>query len=81
MLAYLETSERYERVWRGRGEREAGWLTTAVSKPEMVARIGTLLMERPEMFMSRRLLGRVQDVCCGGAREDGGVEWGRMMTW
>ena len=55
MLAYLETSERYKRVWRGRGAREAGWLTTSASKPEMVARMGTLLRERPEMFMSRRL--------------------------
>jgi hypothetical protein len=65
VLAYLETSERYERVWRGRGEREAGWLTTAASKPEMVARIGTLLMERPEIFMSRRLLGECRTFVAG----------------
>ncbi len=65
VLAYLETSERYARVWRGRGEREAGWLTTAGTKPEMVARIGTLLMERPEMFMSRRLLGECRTFVAG----------------
>ncbi len=65
VLAFLETSERYERVWRGRGEREAGWLTTAASKPEMVARIGTLLRERPEMFLSRRLLGECRTFVAG----------------
>ena len=55
VLAYIETRERYMNVYRQSGE--AGWLTTAVSKPEMTARIGTLLEERPETFKSRRLLG------------------------
>lgn len=36
---------------------QAGWLTSAVSKPEMVARLGTLLQEAPERFFSKRLLG------------------------
>jgi hypothetical protein len=35
---------------------EAGWLTTAVSKPEMTARLGSLLEQRPEIFKSKRLL-------------------------
>jgi hypothetical protein len=71
VLAYLETSERYARVWRGRGEREAGWLTTAVSKPEMVARIGTLLTERPEIFRSRRLLGECRTFVSGERGKSG----------
>jgi hypothetical protein len=54
VLAYLETSERYEHVYRQQGE--AGWLTTAASKPEMIARMAVLLAESPERFMSRRLL-------------------------
>jgi hypothetical protein len=54
VLAHLETSERYRHVYRQRGE--AGWLTTAASKPEMVARLGVLLAQTPERFMSRRLL-------------------------
>jgi hypothetical protein len=54
VLAYLETSERYEHVYRQQGE--AGWLTTAASKPEMIARMAVLLVESPERFMSRRLL-------------------------
>lgn len=55
VLAYIETSARYENVYRQ--GREAGWLTTAASKPEMTARLGSLLEERPEMFNSMRLLG------------------------
>jgi hypothetical protein len=54
VLAYIETSERYGHVYKQR--REAGWLTTAASKPEMVARIGSLLQQTPELFLSRRLL-------------------------
>lgn len=54
VLAYLETRERYGRVYRQHGE--AGWLTTSASKPEMIARMGVLLSESPERFMSRRLL-------------------------
>jgi hypothetical protein len=55
VIAHLETSERYGRVYRQRGE--TGWLTTAASKPEMIARMGVLLSESPERFMSKRLLG------------------------
>ncbi len=54
VLAYLATVERYERVYRQAGQ--AGWLTTLASKPEMVSGLGALLVERPQMFMSRRLL-------------------------
>ncbi len=54
VLAYLETQERYGRLYRQRGE--AGWLTSAASKPEIVARLGTLLSESPGRFSSRRLL-------------------------
>lgn len=54
VLAYIETREGYRRMYRQNGE--AGWLTSAASKPEMVARLGVLLRETPERFMSRRLL-------------------------
>jgi hypothetical protein len=54
VLAYIETNERYAHVyWQG---CDAGWLTTAISKPEMTARLGSLLEQRPEMFRSQRLL-------------------------
>ena len=63
VLAYLETNERYAKVWRE--SREAGWLTTASSKPEMVARIGTMLEQTPGVFMSRRLLGECRTFVAG----------------
>jgi hypothetical protein len=64
VLAYIETSERYGRLWRERGG-ENGWLTTAASKPEMVARLGVLLRESPGVFKSRRLLGECRTFVAG----------------
>ncbi len=55
VLAYLDSVERYAKVYEQGGC--AGWLTTAGSKPGMVSRMGALLVESPEMFHSRRLLG------------------------
>jgi hypothetical protein len=63
VLAYLESSERYGRVYRQQGQ--AGWLTTSASKPEMVARIGVLLRESALMFKSRRLLGECRTFVAG----------------
>jgi hypothetical protein len=63
VLAYLDTSERYSRLW-GEG-REAGWLTTAASKPAMIARLGSLLEQTPERFMSRRLLAECRTYVTG----------------
>ena len=54
VLAYLTSSERYENLWRD--EREAAWVTTSTNKPEIVAGLGTLLLQKPDMFRSRRLL-------------------------
>ena len=56
VLAYLDATERYAKVWAGR-DGVAGWLTTVGSKPGMVSRMGALLVESPWMFFSRRLLG------------------------
>jgi hypothetical protein len=50
-------------VYRVRGE--SGWLTTAASKPAMVARIGALLRETPQVFQSRRLLGECRTFVAG----------------
>jgi hypothetical protein len=68
VLAYLETNERYTRVYRqsdGRQRGEAGFLTNAASKPEMIARLGSLLEHSPERFMSRRLLGECRTFVAG----------------
>ena len=63
VLAYLESSERYARLYKQRGE--AGWLTTSASKPEMIAGLGVLLRESGGMFASRRLLGECRTFVAG----------------
>ena len=63
VIAYLETSERYTRMYRQSGA--VGWLTTSASKPEMVARMGVLLRESAGMFLSRRLLGECRTFVAG----------------
>jgi hypothetical protein len=55
VLAFIETREKYASVYKQGSE--AGWLTTSVSKPEMTARLGSLLEQAPGMFRSKRLLG------------------------
>ena len=55
VLAFLDTVAHYTRLYRQAGQD--GWLTSAVSKQEMIGRLGALLVERPQMFFSRRLLG------------------------
>jgi hypothetical protein len=54
VLAHLETSCRYERVYSKGGE--PGWLTTSVNRPEVLGRLDSALTEEPGRFMSRRLL-------------------------
>jgi hypothetical protein len=67
VLAYLDGVERCARVYEQAGV--AGWLTTAGSKPGMVSRMGALLVESPEMFFSRRLLGECRTfVAMAGGR-------------
>jgi hypothetical protein len=55
VLAHLETSCKYARLYRQGGQ--AGWLTTSVSRPAALGRLDAALVEQPECFMSRRLLG------------------------
>jgi hypothetical protein len=54
VLAFLNTVEHYENVYRQGSEQ--GWLTTMASKPEIISRMGALLVESPDRFASRRLL-------------------------
>lgn len=69
VLAYLHTLEHYTPLYRQRGSD--GWLTTSVSKPEMIARLGALLVERPEGFHSRRLLGECRSYQRGASGTTG----------
>jgi hypothetical protein len=54
VLAYLSSVHHYVDVYGKDGK--AGWLTTTGNKPEMVGRLGALLVQSPEMFSSARLL-------------------------
>jgi hypothetical protein len=63
VLALIETACKYERVYQQRGLRDgrqreqAGWLTTTVTRPTVIAGLEVALVEAPEIFQSRRLLG------------------------
>jgi hypothetical protein len=54
VLALAETVCRYARIYHQAGQ--LGWLTSSVSRPAMIARLDAALVEKPECFMSRRLL-------------------------
>ncbi|HZZ39457.1 MAG TPA: terminase [Acidobacteriaceae bacterium] len=53
VLALL-ASHGYQPLYEQRGK--PGWLTTSVSRPDMLAALSAALSERPELFMSERLL-------------------------
>ncbi len=54
VLAHLESMVGPARVYMQNGW--PGWLTSSVSRPGMLAGLGALLVERPELFMSERML-------------------------
>lgn len=54
VLAYLESVCGYTNLFEQNGQ--PGWLTTAISRPQMLAHLARVLVESPTLFMSRRLL-------------------------
>lgn len=54
VLAHLNGSYRYDRLYSEGGKD--GWLTTSVSRPAVLARLGSAIAESAEIFQSRRLL-------------------------
>jgi hypothetical protein len=54
VLAYLKSVCHYLRVHEQAGQE--GWLTSSLSRPAMIGRLGAALVERPNVFQSRRLL-------------------------
>ncbi|MGA9127066.1 MAG: terminase [Terracidiphilus sp.] len=54
VLALIETVCGYGRLYKQNGQ--AGWLTTALSRPAALGRLDAALVERPECFQSRKLL-------------------------
>ncbi|MFZ0747232.1 MAG: terminase [Terracidiphilus sp.] len=55
LLALAGTACGYSRIYNRAGQ--PGWLTTSVSRPAVLGRLGAALVEQPECFLSRRLLG------------------------
>ena len=54
VLALLESVERYENLYLH--GRQSGWLTSRVTRPEMLENFAAVLAEAPHLFSSRRLL-------------------------
>lgn len=54
VLAYLKSVCRYDPVYEQQGQE--GWLTSSVSRPNMLGKLGAALVETPEIFKSRRFL-------------------------
>jgi hypothetical protein len=54
VLAYLKGVCRYERLHMVGGQE--GWLTSSMTRPLMLGRLGSALVESPEIFSSDRLL-------------------------
>ena len=54
VLAYLHTSERYENVFEQNGQ--AGWLTSAASKPRIIERLAAILVTEPMLINGRGVL-------------------------
>ncbi len=54
VLAHLHGVCRWERVYQQGGQD--GWLTSAITRPRMLGRLGSALVETPGIFSSERLL-------------------------
>ena len=54
ILAYLTGVCRYPRIYEKNDQQ--GWLTSQLTRPLMVAKLGAVLLENPEVFSSERLL-------------------------
>jgi hypothetical protein len=54
VLAYLKGVCRYQRLHMVAGQE--GWLTSSMTRPLMLGRLGSALVESPELFSSARLL-------------------------
>jgi hypothetical protein len=57
VLAHLGHAK-YANVYAANGQ--PGWLTSLMTKPTMIARLGTILAETPQLFYSHRLLSEMR---------------------
>lgn len=66
VLAHLQGTHRYERLYQDKNGE--GFLTSTLSRSQMVSRMGDVLAQTPEAFRSERLLLQ----CRGFIRQSGG---------
>jgi hypothetical protein len=81
VLALAETVCGYRRIYRQGGQ--TGWLTSSVSRPAMLGRLGAALVEEPQRFMSRRLLAECRSFVRlpnGGSGARAGTHDDRVMA-
>ncbi len=81
ILALAETVCGYSRIYRQGGQ--AGWLTTSVSRPAVLARLDAALVEQPDRFLSRRLLAECRSfvrLADGGTGARAGTHDDRVMA-
>jgi hypothetical protein len=81
VLALADTVCGYRRIYAQAGQ--AGWLTTSVSRPAVLSRLGAALVEQPDRFMSRRLLGECRTfvrLANGGSGARAGTHDDRVMA-
>jgi hypothetical protein len=81
VLAHVETSCKYARVYMQGGQ--PGWLTNSVSRPAVLGRLDAALVEQPERFQSRRLLGECRSFVRlpnGGTGARAGTHDDRVMA-
>jgi hypothetical protein len=69
VIAFLHSVCSYRNLYQQAGQD--GWLTTAISRPRMLASMASALVEMPFLFMSRRLLMECRSFV---RRENGRVE-------
>jgi hypothetical protein len=81
VLAMAEGPCGYERIHRQGGQ--AGWLTSSVSRPAVLGRLGAALVEEPGCFMSRKLLSECRSfvrLANGGSGARAGTHDDRVMA-
>jgi hypothetical protein len=81
VLALAETVCKYARIYRQGGQ--LGWLTTQMSRPAVLGQLGAGLVEHPDRFMSRRLLGECRSFVRlpnGGTGARAGTHDDRLMA-
>jgi len=81
VLALAETVCGYGKLYRQNGQ--AGWLTTSLSRPAVLGRLGAALVEEPKRFMSQKLLAECRTfvrLANGSTGARGGTHDDRVMA-